>query len=88
MHIDMFFRGSGKARHFRVLCAEKLVSALCLLPLGGNSWRVTTKVSGRKFPFPELLFARSFHSSTMRFTTEPAWLRERRDDLTNRGSIG
>jgi hypothetical protein len=39
------------------------VSALYLPLLDGNSWRVTPKVSDRKFPFPELQFARSFHST-------------------------
>jgi hypothetical protein len=35
---------------------EELVSAVCLAFLEDDLRRVAPKVSGRKFPFPELLF--------------------------------
>ena len=45
------------ARHFRSLPRQGPVSVGGPAILRGNSWRVSPKVSGRKFPFPRLLFA-------------------------------
>jgi len=45
------------ARHFRSLPRQGAVSVGGPAILRGNSWRLLPKVSGRKFPFPRLLFA-------------------------------
>src|SRR5271166_743940 len=45
------------ARDFRSLPRQGPVSVVGPAILRGNSWRVSPKVSGRKFPFPRLLFA-------------------------------